>query len=230
MSSAGVAGLYSLAGRVRAPLDVALPVRVGGFGGVSGLVQFVQDNWITHVVDATHPFAAQMSRNACAACDATNTPLIALTRAPWVQTTTENWQTVPDVDAAVHALSGSPRRVFLAVGRQHLAEFGARPQHYYLLRTVDPLNKAPFASCETVVARGPFTADGDAALMRKHQIDLVVSKNAGGSGAEAKIIAARNLGVPVLMIDRPQLPHRRETHSIDEVMRWLGHGAADLGV
>ncbi|MCA0943102.1 cobalt-precorrin-6A reductase [Salipiger pacificus] len=231
MAGVGLRGTVSLAGRVANPAAQALPLRIGGFGGAEGLAQHLRAERITHVIDATHPFAAQMSANAVAACRAAGVPLIALTRAPWEETAGDRWFRVPDMAGAVAALAGAPRRVMLAVGRMHLPEFSAQAQHFYLLRLVDPPEAAPdLPDHHVVVERGPFGLEGDLALMRAHGIDLVVSKNSGGTGAFAKIAAARELGLPVIMIDRPAIPARRETHEVDEVLRWLDHAGTDLGV
>lgn len=219
----GIPATYSYAGRVDNPRPQPLPVRVGGFGGSEGLAAYVQENNITHVVDATHPFAAQMSRNAVEACRAAQISLAALTRPAWTAQSGDQWQQVPDIDAAVAALSGPAQRVFLAVGRMHLEDFAAQPQHHYLLRLVDEPIALPLPSCDVVVSRGPFTEADDRALMQRHGTELVVSKNAGGSGARAKLDAARALGVPVLMIDRPALPQRTELTSVARVMDWLAH-------
>ncbi|MEX0328488.1 MAG: cobalt-precorrin-6A reductase [Ruegeria sp.] len=223
VSERGIEAVYSYAGRVDTPRPQPLPVRVGGFGGAEGLAEYIRENRITHVVDATHPFAAQMSRNAIDACRATDVPLAALTREAWRPQQGDTWQHVPDITAAVAALSGPPRRVFLAVGRMHLSDFAAQPQHHYLLRLVDDPDELPLPNAEVVVARGPFTEADDRALMQRHGTQLVVSKNAGGSGARAKLDAARALGLPVLMIDRPILPPRTELLSVAQVLDWLGH-------
>ncbi|EIE50902.1 precorrin-6A reductase, partial [Citreicella sp. 357] len=115
--------------------------------------------------------------------------------------------------------------------RMHLPEFTANPQHFYLLRLVDPPALRPaFPDHHVIVDRGPFDVDADTALLRQHRIDLIVSKNSGGTGAFAKIDAARRLGLPVVMIDRPVLPRRRETHDADAVLRWLDHAGTDRGV
>jgi len=231
LAEAGIAGTVSFAGRVARPVRQPLPQRVGGFGGITGLEAYLRENGITHMVDATHPFAAQMSAHAVAACDRTETPLIALTRAPWVPQPGDDWRRVPDIAGAVRALDGPARRVMLAVGRMHLPEFAANPQHVYLLRLVDPpLETPPFPDHHVVVDRGPFAVEGDRRLLEAHRIDLVVSKNAGGPAAVAKIVAARELGLPVLMIDRPALPRRRETHDVEAVMHWIAHAGTDLGV
>ncbi|WP_299369120.1 cobalt-precorrin-6A reductase [uncultured Tateyamaria sp.] len=227
----GLTGTVSFAGRVDRPKRQPLPQRIGGFGGISGLVDHLQAEGITHVIDATHPFAAQMSRNAIAACAQAGVPLIALTRAAWTATQGDDWTHVPDIAGAVAALDQPAQRVMLAVGRMHLDDFAPNPQHFYLLRLVDPpKDPPPFPDHHVLVSRGPFTAADDAMLMQKHRIDLVVSKNAGGTGAYAKITAARALGLPVLMIDRPDIPARAEANSVAEVMAWLDHAGVDRGV
>lgn len=222
IAKAGLAGVYSYAGRTEAPMGQPIHMRVGGFGGVEGLQTYLQAERISHVIDATHPFAARMSSNAVAACADTGTPLIALERAPWTPGDGDRWTAVPDLAAAVAALDGPPRRVFLAIGRQHVDAFAAQPQHRYLLRLVDqPTGPLPFAA-DVVVARGPFDVAGDTDLMREHRTELVVAKNAGGKGAVAKIAAARALGLPVVMIDRPAIPPRKVARTVAEVMAWLG--------
>ncbi len=227
----GVQGTVSFAGRVDRPRRQPLPQRVGGFGGVDGLADYIRAEGITHLVDATHPFAAQMSRNAVYAAQQAGIPMVALTRPAWRPQTGDRWTHVPDIAGALAALNGEARRVMLAVGRMHLAEFAPNPQHFYLLRLVDPPKDAlPFPQYHIVVDRGPFTVEDDSALMREHGIDLVVSKNAGGSGASAKLDAARALGLPVVMIDRPALPDRRALATPAEVLDWVAHAGTDLGV
>ncbi|THH38191.1 cobalt-precorrin-6A reductase [Aliishimia ponticola] len=226
-----IAATLSLAGRVERPKRQPLPLRVGGFGGAEGLADYLRASGITHVIDATHPFAAQMSLNAVQACAVTGVPLAALTRPAWQAEPGDIWQRVPDIPAAVAALDRPAMRVLLAVGRMHLAQFAPNPQHHYVLRLVDPPNGAlPLPDTHIIVDRGPFSVEGDTALMQEHRIDLVVSKNAGGTGAVAKIHAARALGLPVIMIDRPALPERRELHGVDAVLGWLADHGVDLGV
>lgn len=230
VAEAGLTGTVSFAGRVERPKRQPLTQRIGGFGGPDGLRDYLTSNGVTHVVDATHPFAAQMSRNAVAACAAADVPLIALTRAPWTAQPDDDWSHVRDIAGAVAALDRPAQRVMLAVGRMHLHDFAPHPQHFYLLRLVDPPNNPPpFPDHHVLVSRGPFTAAEDRALMLDHSIDLVVSKNAGGTGAYAKIEAARALHLPVIMIDRPAIPERDETYGVADVMAWLHHGA-DRGV
>ncbi|MEL6216869.1 MAG: cobalt-precorrin-6A reductase [Pseudomonadota bacterium] len=227
----GLQGTVSLAGRVERPRDLPLPMRVGGFGGAVGLADYLRSQSTTHLVDATHPFAAQISASAVEASQRSGVPLIALTRPSWVPELGDTWTYVKDVDAAVHALAGPARRVMLAIGRQNLKAFAAQAQHTYLLRTIDPLAEpAPFPHYKAIVARGPFDEASDLDLMRTHNVDVVVSKDAGGEAAYPKIAAARRLGLPVVMIERPPVPQRREVHTMEAVLDWVSHPKADLGV
>ncbi len=222
---AGIEAAYSYGGRTRAPADQPLPTRIGGFGGAPGLADYIRREGITHVVDATHPFAAEMSRNAVAACAETQTPMIALERAPWTKASDDTWIEVADVASAVAALPETPARVFLAIGRQHIAPFGARPWHAYTLRFVDPPDGALPFDADVIVSRGPFTLDGELEMVRSRSIEWIVARNSGGDGARAKIDAARTLGLPVIMISRPPLPERSRVENVAEVMQWLGHRA-----
>jgi precorrin-6A/cobalt-precorrin-6A reductase len=220
--------IYSYAGRTQAPAQEpareSLPTRSGGFGGASGLTAFIRREQITHVVDATHPFAAEISRNAVAACQAAGVALIALDRPPWTKAPDDQWIEVPDIIAAAAALPATRSRVFLAIGRQNLAPFLTKPQHAYTLRFVDPPDQTlPLRDATVIIARGPFTLAGDLELMRTRRIEWVVARNSGGTGARAKIDAARELGLPAVMIGRPELPSRPQVESIAQVLEWLGH-------
>ena len=218
--------IYSFAGRTEAPATQSLPTRSGGFGGARGLADYIRQHDITHVVDATHPFAAGMSRNAVAACAATSTALIALERTPWTKTPDDTWIEVADETAAAAALPDPRARIFLAIGRQHLAPFVAKPQHAYTLRFVDaPGGALPLPDASVIVSRGPFTLAGDLELMRSRGIEWIVARNSGGSGARAKIDAARELGLPIVMIARPALPERPRAERIEDVLAFLGHEA-----
>lgn len=228
MAETGWPAILSYAGRVASPRAQPVPVRVGGFGGAEGLADFLRDNGIAQVIDATHPFAARISRNAVEACATAEVPLCAFERPPWGAGPEDNWTHVPDVPGAVAALERPAKRVFLAIGRQHLAAFAHLTQHRFLTRLVDaPAADFALPDAEVVVARGPFRLEDDLALMRAHGTELLVAKNAGGAGAEAKIFAARTLGIPVVMIDRPPLPDRPLCGTLAEVMDWLH---ARLGV
>ena len=224
LAKRGLPATLSYAGRTTSPRAQPVPSRVGGFGGAEGLAGFLRRNAITHLVDATHPFAAAISANAVEAARIAGVPHLALTRPAWSPGEGDRWRHVPDIAGAVTALDGSPQRIMLALGRMHVEAFAARPQHHYLLRFVDmPTTPPSLPRHEIVVDRGPFTTAGDIQLMEAHGTELLVCKNAGGSGAEAKLIAARRLSLPVLMIDRPPLPCRREVYRPEDVMNWLGH-------
>ncbi|MFN7222624.1 MAG: cobalt-precorrin-6A reductase [Paracoccaceae bacterium] len=231
LANAGHDAVFSYAGRTAAPLPQPITTRVGGFGGVDGLATYLRDMRISHVVDATHPFAAGMSRNAIVACNLAGVRLIALERPAWSAVSGDDWTHVADADSAVAVLPDPPARVFLAIGKQTLAAFAAKPQHHYLLRLVDPpAGPLPLPRATAVVARGPFDLDTDLALLRDHAISHVVAKNAGGVGAEAKLAAARTLHLPVILIDRPSLPPRRTAATVTEVMQWLDHSSTERGV
>lgn len=228
MAGRGLPAILSYAGRVDSPRPQPVPTRVGGFGGVEGLAEFLRAGRIGRVIDATHPFAAQISRNAAEACAAAGIPLLAYARPPWSPQPGDRWTSLADLAAAVKALEGPPERIFLAIGRQTLEAFAELPQHFYLLRLVDPPETPPpFPHCAVEVARGPFSLEGDLELLKRHGITKILAKNAGGAGAQAKLQAARILGLPVLLIDRPPAPQRRTVSTLEEALLWLH---ADLGV
>jgi precorrin-6A/cobalt-precorrin-6A reductase len=230
LAQSGIDAVFSYAGRTNSPVQQPLPQRVGGFGGVTGLSQYLNTQMITHVIDATHPFAAQMSMNAFEACARARLPLIRLERPAWHATDADRWTHVAQLEDTVTALPDAPARVFLAIGKQHIGLFAAKPQHHYLLRLVDPPQGAlPLPNTSVVIARGPFDVASDTALMHAHNVTHIVSKNAGGSGAQAKLAAARALGLPVILTDRPVLPGKHVAQNQRDVMAWLGH-VADRGV
>ncbi len=227
----GVHATFSYAGRVSRPVIQPLPTRTGGFGGAAGLAAYLNRNSVTHLIDATNPFALQISRNAVAACAATGVPLVALARPPWTPGPGDRWSRVPDAVRAAGRLGGAPRRIFLAIGRTEVPAFAAAPQHRYLLRFVDaPRNRPALPRHDIVLGRGPFSERAERSLLETRRIDLVVSRNAGGDGARAKIDAARALGLPILMIDRPDPPRRHEVGTVEEVLDWIAHSGVDRGV
>ncbi len=212
----------SYAGRVERIRQQPIQKRIGGFGGVDGLTSYIISNGITHLVDATHPFAEQISQNAILASQNTNIPFAALTRPQWQKQKTDNWYTVPDIKTAAAALDCNPKRVMLAIGRMHLAHFYKNPQHFYLLRLVDrPLEPPAFTNQVIEVSRGPFTTNQDKLLLSKYKIDLMVAKNSGGNAAYAKIEAARQLKIKVIMIERPVISDRLTFYNPEEVVQWI---------
>lgn len=227
LHAAGMKAIYSYAGATQSRRAIALPVRVGGFGGVAGLTQFLRDEHITHVIDATHPFAAQMSRNAAAACARLGIPLLVLERPAWHALPGDRWMQVSDMAAAAAALPPSAETVFLAIGRKQLAAFASHAaEHRFLLRVIDPPTTEqplpiPAKRCQLVIARGPFQLADEIALLREHGVQCLVSKNAGGADAYAKIEAARQLQIPVIMVERPVLPIRTQCETPEQAMQWL---------
>jgi precorrin-6A/cobalt-precorrin-6A reductase len=225
--------VFSYAGRTQNPAPPPIAWRVGGFGGIDGLKHYLVAEKIGRVVDATHPFAAQMSAHAVAACAAAGVPLLALERPPWQRMPGDRWIEVDDFKAAAEALGATPRRVFLGIGRVQLKAFAAYSQHAYLVRLVDPPRAPlPLRDAEVIVARGPFGRADDRALLTKFRADIIVAKNAGGDSASAKIEAARELALSVVMVRRPFMPARETVETVAEVLRWLGHDTppAERGV
>jgi precorrin-6A/cobalt-precorrin-6A reductase len=224
----------SLAGRTANPAPHAVPVRVGGFGGAEGLASYLRDEGVDALIDATHPYADEISANAGRAARMSNVPLLALRRPPWTKIEGDQWIEVESVADAVEALGKAPRHVFLALGRNEIAPFTAAPQHTYLVRSVDPVDP-PLAVPHAIylTARGPFSEADDRALLERHRIDAIVAKNSGGDATYGKIAAARALHLPVIMLKRPALPEVESVATVDEVLAWLDHAvtsAATRGV
>jgi precorrin-6A/cobalt-precorrin-6A reductase len=216
----GIDVTSSLAGRVSQPRLPAGPVRVGGFGGADGLAAYLRDEGITRVVDATHPFAATISANAARAASQADVPLLVLRRPSWEQD--PSWDTVPGIHAAAAAVRAWPGGgVFLTTGRRDLGAFAADDRHQFLVRTVDPPAGPVPPHMTLILDRGPYTVEGETRLMRDHGIGLLVTKDSGGPMTEAKLRAARDLGVRVVMVERPPLPHGSVVvATVPEAARW----------
>jgi precorrin-6A/cobalt-precorrin-6A reductase len=234
---AGHAGLditLSLAGRTATPAAQPVPVRIGGFGGAEGLANYLISERVGALIDATHPYANVISANAVAAARRSGVPLIALRRPPWTAVSGDRWIEVNDVGKAVRAIGQTPRRVFVALGRNELAPFRDAPQHYYLIRSVDPVDPPwPLPLVGYVTGRGPFGEADDRALLIEHRIDVVVAKNSGGTATYGKIAAARVLGIDVVMLRRPPAPACAAVETIEDAIAWLDHAltsAAARGV
>jgi precorrin-6A/cobalt-precorrin-6A reductase len=214
----------SLAGRTAAPAAQPVPVRVGGFGGAEGLASYLMTERIDALIDATHPYAAVISRNAAEAAASAGVPLVALRRPAWAAVSGDRWIDVDDMASAAAALGTASRRVFLAIGRQKVAAFIAAPQHCYLIRSVDPIEpplNVPNATY--TVSRGPFAERDEQALLSQHRIETVVAKNSGGTATYGKIAAARTLGLAVVMLRRPALPDVPTVDSPHDAVAWLNH-------
>ena len=198
------APVLSLAGRTKSPRLPPIAHRIGGFGGVEGLAQWLREAGADLLVCATHPFAAQMRRHAAEAARRTGTPLLVVERPAWSPVDGDRWIPVADMAAAASALGERPRRVLLTVGQKDLSPFVGAPQHGYVIRSIDPPTPESLpAGAEVISARPPFGEADERRLLETHGIDVVVTKNSGGSDAAAKLAAARALGVPVIMIKRP---------------------------
>lgn len=204
--ASGVPLVTSLAGDVAEPRRPVGTVRIGGFGGADGLAAHLRAHDTTAVVDATHPFAERITANAAAACAATGVALLRLSRPGWAgRPEAAGWQWVDDLDGARRAAERLGARVFLAIGRQGLAAFAGWTDRYVLVRVVDaPEVDAP-GTWEVLRARGPFSFEGECDLLRSRSIDVLVTKDSGGP-TEAKLDAAAHLGVPVVVVRRPQVP------------------------
>lgn len=221
----------SLAGRTAAPAALPVPVRSGGFGGVAGLADYLTAERIGALIDATHPYAAVISGNAAQAARSANVPLLAFRRPAWARREGDRWTEVADVNAAVEALGEKPRRVFLALGRKEVAPFAQAPQHHYLVRSVDPIDP-PLAvpHADYILARGPFGEDDERTLLTTRGIEVIVSKNSGGSATYGKIAAARALGIDVIVLRRPDLPDVPAVETVDAALAWLDHALAPQAV
>ena len=225
----GDAVVSSLAGRVR---DPALPlgeVRIGGFStgkldGVGGLTAYLFEQQITAVVDATHPFAATISAHAALACARSGTPLIRLERPGWrTHPDADRWLWVDSVKEAIQAGEGY-RRPFLTTGRQSLAAFAESwADKVATARVVDPLEFAIPARWRLIRSRGPYAYDTEHALMKAAGTDLLVTKDSGGTHTAAKLDAARDLGIDVLVIARPSTPVKVPlVTDVVAALAWLG--------
>ncbi len=219
---ANIEPLLSLAGATRNPAPAPIPQRVGGFGGPEGLARFIKAERIDAVVDATHPFAARMSRNAVEACRATGTPLVVFTRPGWTKQEGDRWTEVADMEAAVDALGATRKSVFLTQGRLQLAHFARAPHHHYIVRSIDrPAEVDALPDCRLILARGPFALEDELALMREEKVEALVTKNSGGSATHAKIEAARALGVEVVIVARPPVSGAETLGKLEAVMDWI---------
>jgi precorrin-6A/cobalt-precorrin-6A reductase len=223
------AALLSFAGRTQSLVDPGVPYRVGGFGGVEGLVAHLQGCGYGALVDATHPFAAQMSRNAAAAAELTAVALVRLEGPAWQPVPGDQWLDAPDMRRVAALLGSAPRRVFSSIGRLELGALLAAPQHDYLIRAVDPFVPA-LPQARLIVARGPFDLPSECALLERERIEVLVSKNSGTPSTYAKIEAARQLGLPVIMVARPSLPAVQTLPNVESTLAWLSllHDASSM--
>jgi len=218
----GLRVVSSLAGRVRDPALPAGEVRIGGFGGVDGLAAWLAEQHISAVIDATHPFATTISANAAAACGRTGIPMLRVIRPPWQAGEGDTWHAVGSLQDAAGLLPGLGGRAFITTGRQGLAAFAQLRQIWFLIRCVDPPAEPIPRQRKVILARGPYDAAAERALMAEHRIDVLVTKNSGGELTAGKLAAARDLAIPVVMVSRPELPAVPDyCSSAEDAERWL---------
>ncbi|MFJ3841180.1 cobalt-precorrin-6A reductase [Streptomyces sp. NPDC090054] len=219
----------SLAGRVAAPVLPPGEVRIGGFGGPAGLADWTAAHGVTHLIDATHPFAERMSFNAAAASALSGVPLLALRRPGWTPGPGDDWSFTDSLAGAAAALPSLGGRAFLTTGRTGLHTFAELTDTWFLVRSVDPPAGAVPPRLEVLLARGPFGLDEERELLARHRIDVLVTKDSGGAATAPKLTAAREAGIPVLVVRRPPVPAGvAEVGSVGAALRWLGTpGAGD---
>lgn len=211
----------SLAGAVERPEAYPVPVRIGGFGGAEGLGAWLQGAGIAAMVDATHPFAARISANALAAADAAGIPLLRLERPAWQAEPGDDWQDVADLDEAA-AILPLRARPFLAVGRKEISRFAERRDLDCLMRMIDPPEPATLLPPgRLVLARPSRDVEAEVALLQEHGATHVVTKNSGGPWGEAKLLAARRLGLPVVMVRRPAVTGGETATDVASALAWL---------
>jgi precorrin-6A/cobalt-precorrin-6A reductase len=214
--------ITSMAGRVRQPMAPAGRLRLGGFDGAAGLIDYMREQQVDLLIDATHPFASRMSHHAATAAQACGLPHLMLVRPPWEAVAGDRWLVVDSIAAAVAVLPGLARRVFLTIGRQELAAFAPLQELWFLMRMIDPpVPDTPLPPGTLLLERGPFTLEDERRLLQQYAIEAVVSKNSGGEATYAKIIAARELGLRVVMIQRPPLPAGAQVAAVEHAVTWL---------
>ncbi|KDN19242.1 cobalt-precorrin-6A reductase [Amycolatopsis rifamycinica] len=211
----------SLAGRVARPRLPVGEVRVGGFGGPDGLAQYLRENRIEAIVDATHPFAERIGANAAKAAETTKTPLLRLARPGWRPGPRDVWHWADDLADAARQLPGLGRRVFLTSGRQGLPAFAHLDDLWFLIRCVDPPGPPLPRHHELLLARGPYEVAAERALLGR--VDVLVTKDSGGAQTSAKLTAARELGKPVLVVRRPSRPDTETAETVPEAVEWVLH-------
>ena len=211
----------SLAGRVSMASLPPGEVRIGGFGGADGLTGWLRTHRTGAVVDATHPFATLITGHTVRATRDAGLPLLVLRRPGWTEGHGDRWRRVPDAAAAAALLPALGQRVVLTVGRGLLAAFAGLDELWFLIRSVDPPGPPLPVHHRLLLRRGPFTADAERALLREHRIDVLVSRDSGGAMTAAKLVAARELDLPVVLLDRPPDPDAPVVQTVDEAIRRL---------
>lgn len=226
----GIRVISTLAGRIADPRLPAGEVRVGGFGGPEGLAAYIDEQRVDAVVDATHPFAQRMSWSAVQACGATSVRLLRLERPPFERDPSIDWHEAGSLHDAAALLPRVGRRVFLTTGRQGLAAFAPVSDAFFLIRCVDAPDPDALPPDRTVVLdRGPFRLAGELELIDRHALDVLITKDSGGEMTQAKLGAARERGLPVIVVARPSRPAAPTVRTVQEALAWLGEQAHEGG-
>jgi precorrin-6A/cobalt-precorrin-6A reductase len=221
----------SLAGRTARPAVVAGDVRVGGFGGADGLAAYLAVASIDLLIDATHPFADSIARHARLAGERSGVPRLVLERSPWRRHPLDRWIEVEDVSGAAAAVSRVGRRCFLTIGASDLGAFAGLSPVHFVVRLIDPPKQPlPLQSYQVVLGRGPFVLAGERELLRRHGIDVLAVKASGGTATEAKLIAAREVGLPVVMLRRPKPEPGPRVSTVESALAWLEERLAAASV
>jgi precorrin-6A/cobalt-precorrin-6A reductase len=222
LSAKGHAVITSLAGRTIEPRRPQGEVRIGGFGGAAGLADYLRSAAIDALIDATHPYAAAISAHAIEAAGRAGLPLLGFERAPWQPQKGDRWIVVDTLAAAAKVTSELGKRAFLTIGVKELGRFAGVDNVWFLVRLVDrPGEPIALKNYQLILARGPFDAADERDLLRRHGIDVVIAKNSGGDSTYGKIAAARELGLPVLLLRRPVLSAARTVTAMAEAIAWV---------
>lgn len=215
--------IISYAGIVNKIHEKTFKKRIGGFGGKDGIIDYIKKNNVTHVIDASHPFSIKISLNTKKACENLKIPVIAFTRKPWFKKKNDIWIRVKNFKESTNFLKGDPKRVFLAIGKNNLEIYKNFNQHFYLLRLLEDKVKGFFANQKCIIAKGPFNKEEDKKLLKKNNIELIITKNSGGSGAYSKIVAARELKITVIIISRPISIQLKRVYNLNSIIDWLNY-------
>jgi precorrin-6A/cobalt-precorrin-6A reductase len=221
---AGIEIISSLAGRTKEPRLPKGHVRTGGFGGADGLARYLRAELISHLVNAAHPFAEQISANALAAAEAAGIPMMRLLRPAWTARPDDHWITARHAPEAAELCRREGGRIFLTLGSGEIEAFADIHNAHFLVRMVDVPEKLPLRDYRIIAARGPFSLQDELRLLAEHHIGLIIAKNSGGDATYAKIEAARRMTLPVIMIDRPRIaldPQSPAVATVEDVIAWI---------
>jgi precorrin-6A/cobalt-precorrin-6A reductase len=212
----------ALAGRTRHPGPIPGQVRIGGFGGAVGLADYLMTHRVDRLIDATHPFAAEISGAARLACDQVGVPRLLLLRPAWRRHPLDRWIEVDSVEAAAQIVGRVGRRALLTVGAGEVAAFAPANSVRFVVRMIDPPRAPlPLRFHEVVLGRGPFALNEERHLLQRYSIDVMVCKASGGAATEAKLVAARELSLPVIMVRRPPVERGLSVDTVDAALDWL---------